>query len=174
MASLRGMAGYLCRLARENEEATKTLDGADIVLNRGTPTLKVDGVVNINTADHDALQTVKGIGPARADAIIAARPFDTVEAADELLGRSVLAGQPMVSVTDYIVASGDIVAAWRLRLDNMQKAETVRQAIYVQIARTRHQGLAAPTIPADVCTILRLPKGCTKGRWGSNGRGGRR
>jgi hypothetical protein len=176
------MTGYLGRLARENEAATATLDGAEIVLYRGAPTLKVDGVIiNINTADRDTLMTIKGIGPARADTIIASRNFlsrgaerrgfTTLAEADKVLGRPILAGQPMVSVTDCMVASDDIAAAWRLRLDNLKKAEVTRQAIYVQLARTRHQGVSAPTIPADVCTILRLPMGCARGRWGSSGRG---
>lgn len=37
------------------------------------------GAVNINTASKDELKTLKGIGDAKAEAIIAARPFKKAE-----------------------------------------------------------------------------------------------
>jgi competence ComEA-like helix-hairpin-helix protein len=43
-------------------------------------------VVNINTATAEQLQTVPGIGPARAQQIIANRPYETVDDLERLSG----------------------------------------------------------------------------------------
>lgn len=43
-------------------------------------------VVNINTASEEELQTVPGIGPARAAQIVAGRPWESVDALDKIQG----------------------------------------------------------------------------------------
>lgn len=43
-------------------------------------------VVNINTATEEELETVPGIGPARAAQIVAGRPWDSVDALDKIQG----------------------------------------------------------------------------------------
>jgi competence protein ComEA len=47
----------------------------------------ISNLININTADSGKLQELEGIGPARANAIIAGRPYAKVE---ELLSRKVI------------------------------------------------------------------------------------
>jgi type II secretory pathway component PulK len=43
-------------------------------------------VVNLNTATEEELETVPGIGPARAAQIVAGRPWDSVDALDKIQG----------------------------------------------------------------------------------------
>lgn len=45
-----------------------------------------DGLVNVNTASLEILETLPGIGPSKAAAIIAERPFDTVEELERVPG----------------------------------------------------------------------------------------
>ena len=55
-----------------------------------TPETRLIGVVNINTANHEVLELLPGIGPARARAIIARRksrgPFKQVADLTEISG----------------------------------------------------------------------------------------
>lgn len=55
-----------------------------------TPQTRLVGVVNINTADHEALELLPGIGPARARAIIEYRkkrgPFRSVNSLSDVSG----------------------------------------------------------------------------------------
>ncbi len=44
------------------------------------------GLVNINTASAEALTTLPGIGPVKADAIIANRPYDSVDDLERVTG----------------------------------------------------------------------------------------
>jgi len=45
-----------------------------------------DGLVNLNTASADGLMSLPGIGPSKAAAIIANRPYDTVDDLDRVPG----------------------------------------------------------------------------------------
>ena len=62
-----------------------------------------DGRVNINTATLEALTTLPGIGPGKAAAIIAERPFDSVEELERVpgIGPQILAPlTPLIKVRD--------------------------------------------------------------------------
>lgn len=61
------------------------------------------GLVNVNTASLELLTTLPGIGPTKAAAIIAERPFDSVEALERVPGigsRTVETLRPLVKVGD--------------------------------------------------------------------------
>ena len=68
---------------------------ADSQATSSTPQTRLVGVVNINTADNEALELLPGIGPARARAIIEYRkaqgPFKRVENLTEVSGIGELA-----------------------------------------------------------------------------------
>ena len=61
------------------------------------------GLVNVNTASRELLETLPGIGPTKAAAIIAERPFDSVEALERVPGigpKTVETLRPLVKVGD--------------------------------------------------------------------------
>lgn len=62
-----------------------------------------DGLINVNTASRESLETLPGIGPVKAAAIIAERPFNSVEELDRVkgIGPTTLANiRPLVKVRD--------------------------------------------------------------------------
>ncbi len=63
---------------------------AEAQTQKSTPQTRLVGVVNINTADDQALELLPGIGPARARAIIEYRkakgPFKRVDSLSEISG----------------------------------------------------------------------------------------
>ncbi len=68
-----------------------------------SPTASNDGLINVNTASLASLETLPGIGPAKAAAIIAERPFGTVEELERVpgIGPKTLANiEPLVKVRD--------------------------------------------------------------------------
>ena len=173
MASLNGMAGYLSRLAERVSAQDQIIGDSKPVIVGGT--LKVRSVtlpeltallgVNINTATDEELRTLKGVGPVLAGKIVSLRPFSSVGAANKALGVSVL-NETTATVDGMFVACEDIEEAYKLRLATLNEAESVRQKIATQYARTRHQGVRAPRISVEVCNALQLNLGCTQGRWG--------
>ena len=61
------------------------------------------GLVNVNTASLELLTTLPGIGPAKAAAIIAERPFNTVEELERVSGigpKTLATIAPLVKVRD--------------------------------------------------------------------------
>ena len=68
-----------------------------------SPTASSGGLINVNTASLASLETLPGIGPAKAAAIIAERPFGTVEELERVpgIGPKTLANiAPLVKVRD--------------------------------------------------------------------------
>ena len=63
----------------------------------------IGGLVNVNTASLELLETLPGIGPSKAAAIIAERPFDTVEELERVPGigpKTLATIAPLVKVRD--------------------------------------------------------------------------
>jgi competence protein ComEA len=58
-------------------------------------------LVDINTADKATLEKLKGVGPARADAIIKGRPF---KGKDELVQKNILPKDVYDGIKDQVVA----------------------------------------------------------------------
>ena len=61
------------------------------------------GLVNVNTASLEVLTTLPGIGPTKAAAIIAERPFDSVEELERVSGigpKTVETLRPLIKVGD--------------------------------------------------------------------------
>ena len=68
-----------------------------------SPSASSGGLINVNTASLALLETLPGIGPAKAAAIIAERPFGTVEELERVpgIGPKTLANiAPLVKVRD--------------------------------------------------------------------------
>lgn len=79
------------------------LSGAPAPAGAGAATNAADGLINVNTASLASLETLPGIGPAKAAAIIAERPFSTVEELERVpgIGPKTLANiAPLVKVGD--------------------------------------------------------------------------
>jgi competence ComEA-like helix-hairpin-helix protein len=62
-------------------------DNGKIIVPSATPTPCVDGeLINVNTACKAKLKTLPGIGPATADAIVAKRPFKSIDEIENVDG----------------------------------------------------------------------------------------
>ncbi len=66
-----------------------------------TATTPAAQLVDINTADKATLEKLKGVGPARAEAIIKGRPF---KGKDELVQRNILPKDVYDGVKDQVIA----------------------------------------------------------------------
>ena len=68
-----------------------------------SPNASSGGLINVNTASLALLETLPGIGPTKAAAIIAERPFSTVEELERVSGigpKTLAAIAPLVKVRD--------------------------------------------------------------------------
>jgi len=90
--------------------AAKILDGAKIYIpkigesaatSQASGSDSVSGLININTASADALDTLPGIGPVTADKIINNRPYATI---NELLDKKVVSSKVFTQIKDKITA----------------------------------------------------------------------
>ena len=61
-------------------------------------------VVNINTASEEQLQTVPGIGPARAAQIVAGRPWESVDAIVRIQG---IGPSQLESLRPFLTTTGE-------------------------------------------------------------------
>jgi competence protein ComEA len=87
--------------------ARRVLDGERIEVPRiGERTSAAPGLVDLNTATQRELESLPGIGPARAGAIIAARESRPFQSSDDLLERAVIPGSIYEAIRDLVTTSG--------------------------------------------------------------------
>jgi DNA uptake protein ComE-like DNA-binding protein len=77
-----------------------TLGGATAVFHP-IPAMAQAQLIDINTASKETLETLKGIGPARADAIIKGRPY---KGKDDLVSKKLVPKNVYDGIKDKIVA----------------------------------------------------------------------
>lgn len=65
------------------------------------PAAKKEALLDINTASRDELMKLKGIGDARADAIIKGRPY---KGKDELVEKKIVPENVYKDIKDHIIA----------------------------------------------------------------------
>ncbi|MBM3527761.1 MAG: helix-hairpin-helix domain-containing protein [Alphaproteobacteria bacterium] len=66
-----------------------------------TPAAAQASLIDINTASKDTLETLKGIGPARAEAIVKGRPY---KGKDELVQKKIVPQNVYNDIKDKIIA----------------------------------------------------------------------
>ena len=98
--------GEKVRVPVRGEAAAPAEAGGETgVTGTGTGTAAGGGLVNLNTADASALDTLPGVGPATAAKIIAAREEQPFASVDDLLTRKVV-GQATLEKLRALVAVG--------------------------------------------------------------------
>lgn len=95
----------------ETKAKTKTKAASEKATHE-TESTSAAGLVNLNTADKAALESLPGVGPALADRIIAARPFKSVEDLKNVQGigpvraQAIIAGRPYAAIEDIMKVKG--------------------------------------------------------------------
>ncbi|MDA1185240.1 MAG: helix-hairpin-helix domain-containing protein [Acidobacteria bacterium] len=86
--------------------ARRVLDGERIEVPRiGGRATNAPALIDLNRATQRELESLPGIGPARADAIVAAREFRPFESSDDLLERSVIPLSVYEAIRDLVTTS---------------------------------------------------------------------
>lgn len=95
---------------------TFAADRSDSKKSERAATVSAKNKINVNTANSATLQTLPGVGPTVADAIIAARPFKNVKALEDVrgIGKERLKDiRPLVTVRDTKSSAGAAGASTR-------------------------------------------------------------
>ncbi len=113
-----------------------------------TPKAKSTAKVDVNTADQATLETLPGIGPATARAIIAARPFAKVDDLEKVPG---IGPSKMADLREHVRVSHPTAAATKKSTDKVAKspdtAATKKSARASETARSERT-TAATTAPS--------------------------
>jgi competence protein ComEA len=91
-------SGHTAKSARP-DHAKPTLDAVP-------PAGSALGVVNVNDADVDTLQLIPGIGPSRADAIVAYRKQHTFKRIDDLTRIRGIGRKSLTAMRPFLTISG--------------------------------------------------------------------
>jgi len=70
-------------------------------LGSGTSSVSAIGLININTASSEDLDSLPGVGPVTADKIINGRPYQTI---NDLIDRKILTNKVFSQIKDKISA----------------------------------------------------------------------
>lgn len=105
-----------------------------------SPKAKSSAKIDVNTADQATLETLPGIGPATARAIIAARPFTKVEELEKVPG---IGPSKMAGLRDHVRVSHPTAAAANKGAKSSEMATTKKAARGSETARSER------TTPAE-------------------------
>lgn len=90
-------------IVESQDAAVQTGNDAALATSTNAPSLAADGRVDINTADADLLQTISGIGPSKAQKIIAYREANgAFKSVEELCNVSGIGEKTLASIKDQI------------------------------------------------------------------------
>ena len=87
--------------AQSTSPATAAPAGAPSTAPAGSPSGAAQPLIDLNSASAEELQTLKGIGPARAAAIVKGRPY---RGKDELYRKDIVPRAVYEDIKDQIVA----------------------------------------------------------------------
>ncbi len=86
--------------------------------------------VNINTASSEELQKIPYIGPARAQAIIAARPYRKIE---DITKAYRIGDGTLAKIRDHITVGGKGLAGYKPPAERAKIPEKVKKAVIVKV-----------------------------------------
>jgi competence protein ComEA len=109
-----------------------------------TPKVKAAAKVDLNTADQATLETLPGIGPATARAIIAARPFSKVDDLENVPG---IGPSKMADLRDRVRVSHPTASAAKKSTDKATKSSETATA--KKSARASETARSERTTPAE-------------------------
>jgi competence protein ComEA len=75
--------------------------GAPVAVFQAVPAIAQASLIDINSAPKPALEELKGVGPARADAIIKGRPY---KGKDDLVNKKIIPQNVYDDIKDKIIA----------------------------------------------------------------------
>ena len=73
---------------------------APIIRDGAAPTAHRDGLIDLNTATHAELETLPGIGPSRAEAIVQLRAQQPFSSLADLVDRGILSPTQLLDIAD--------------------------------------------------------------------------